>query len=170
MFNIPIIIDNFPRHDTLKDRLLDLINQQQKSTIKSHGEKISNADWNDLSENKDYVRLIGPIAQQTVTKFLNRMNYKECKAGRIWYQQYETSDFHSWHRHEGTDWNFVYYLELADDAPPTEFRNPMNAEQTYTPTVKEGQFVLFPSLLEHRSSANLSTKRKTIIAINYIAI
>jgi hypothetical protein len=170
MFNLPYIVDNFPRHDTLKDRILEMIEQEKGSMIRSHGEKISNADWNEDNSLKDYIRVVYPVVDMFVSKQFRRMNYKEHKVGKMWFQQYETSDYHSWHRHNGSDWNFVYYLELPEDAPPTEFRNPLNKDETFMPEVKEGQCILFPAILEHRSNVNLSKNRKTVIAMNFTTL
>jgi Putative 2OG-Fe(II) oxygenase len=167
MFNLPYIVDDLPRHDTLKDRVLEMIEKEKGSTIRSHGEKISNADWNEDNSLREYIRIIYPVVNMFVSKHFRRMNYNEHKVGKMWFQQYETSDYHSWHRHNGSDWNFVYYLELPEDAPPTEFRNPLNKDETFMPEVKEGQCILFPAILEHRSNVNLSKNRKTIIAMNF---
>lgn len=167
MINIPIIVADFPRHESFKDRILALIEKEHGSQIKSHGEKITNADWGSDSTEREYLKVLYPAVNAFVSKQFGLMNYKDHVVGRMWFQQYETSDYHSWHRHSGSDWNFVYYLELPDDAPPTEFRNPLNKEETFMPILKEGQCILFPAILEHRSNVNLSKNRKTVIAMNF---
>jgi hypothetical protein len=95
------------------------------------------------------------------------MNYKSFDKGSVWFQQYTKQDYHTWHRHPGTDWGFVYYVELPKDGPVTEFRNPLNQDETFTPDIKEGQFLLFPGLLEHRSNENQSNHRKTVVVTNF---
>ena len=38
--------------------------------------------------------------------------------------------------------------------------------ETYVPKVKEGDLILFPSMIQHEASSNMSDKRRTIISFN----
>lgn len=169
MFPVPIIISTLESHNSIKTKILSLIENGEYKPLDNLDEQISRTDW-DRNNNKEYQNIVLPHIIQSVGPLFQRMNYLSFEETHIWFQQYETQDFHGWHRHPGTDWGFVYYLELPEDGPPTEFRNPMNKNETYLPHVKEGQFVLFPSFLEHRSNENNSTKRKTVIVTNFKTI
>lgn len=175
MFQIPFFIRDFPDHEKHKYKILSLIMQEESGLLSSSSksekkERISRTDWQigkKMSE-KIYAKYVIDILDKDIKKILSSMEYKTNKMryGGMWFQQYETSDFHSWHRHYNSEWNFVYYLEFDKDCPATEFKNPLNPKETYIPEVREGQYILFPSILAHRSAPNRSRGRKTVIAMN----
>lgn len=146
--------------------MLKMLELEKGKQLDTMGEQITKTDWTIDSE-REYVNTILPHIQSNVEPLFKRMNYLKFKFGSTWFQQYEKEDFHSWHRHPDTDWGLVYYLELPLDGPVTEFRNPLDSNETILPKVKEGDFVLFPALLEHRSSENNSKARKTVIVTNF---
>lgn len=169
MFEIPIIVDNFPQHLLIKSRLIKLIEESNCKSLDTVGEQIDKTDW-DRDSDSAYKDFVVPYIMDIAGLWFDRMNYVQTERGAVWFQQYITQDFHDWHRHPNTDWGLVYYVELPADGPATEFRNPLNPNQTFTPNVREGQFVLFPAILEHRSSENNSSERKTVIVTNFKTI
>lgn len=169
VFPLPLIVDNFPNHSTVKSVFLQYLEDSDYSGISETEQSISKSDWLERSQNNNYSDFIVPLAIKAVSPYFDRMNYSSFANGPIWFQQYVTNNYHGWHRHANTDWGFVYYLELPEDGPVTEFRNPLNRNEIYTPNAVEGQFVLFPTILEHRSSVNKSLGRKTVIVLNFKA-
>lgn len=169
MFPVPIIVNDFPQHKSIKAKLLKLLEETECKSLDTLGEQIAKTDW-ERDVDKSYKEFVLPYIIEAVGPLFYLMNYVSFDKSHVWFQQYETQDFHDWHRHPGTDWGFVYYLELPEDGPPTEFRNPLDPNNTYLPNVKEGQFVLFPAILEHRSNENNSTNRKTVIVTNFITV
>lgn len=167
MFNVPIIVGGIAAHRTIKNKVLKLIDEGMFKSLDTLGESIAKTDW-DREEDKAYQEVVLPHLINAVGPIFHRMNYQVFDKTHMWFQQYEREDFHTWHRHPGTDWGLVYYIELPYDGPRTEFRNPLNEEETYVPEIGEGDFVLFPSFLEHRSIENYSTGRKTVIVTNFI--
>ena len=166
MFNIPFIVDDFYPHHFIKTKLLQLIENTKSKPLDSIEEQRTCTDWN-REEEYEYKNFILPYIITTVQPLFKKMNYDSFDKGSVWFQQYVKQDFHNWHRHPGTDWGFVYYCELPEDGPGTEFRNPLNPDETFTPNIKEGQFLLFPGLLEHRSKENESNNRKTVVVTNF---
>ena len=168
MFQIPFFIRDFPDHEKHKYKILSLITQNENSSLyEEKVEKISLTDWKlkDV-KNKTYAEYVIKVLDRELLSLFKSMHYDMIRYQGIWFQQYEKTDFHTWHRHGNSEWNLVYYLEFDKDCPATEFRNPLNKDETYIPNVCEGQYVLFPSLLSHRSAPNESRRRKTVIAIN----
>ena len=168
MFPIPIIVDNFKAHSLIKTKVLNLIEHTEFTHLDSISEQISKTDWDRKKKQKPYLEPVVPYILEEARRVFTRLNYVRFDLDQSWFQQYEHQDFHDWHRHPGTDWGFVYYIELPEDGPGTQFRNPLNKNETHTPIVKEGQFVMFPSFLEHRSAENQSKGRKTVIVTNFI--
>ena len=168
MFKIPFFIRDFPDHEKHKYKILSLIMQNEISSLNnSDREKISRTDWETKDiKKKSYAQYVINLLDADIKRLIKTMEYDRIRYQGIWFQQYNTTDFHNWHRHGNSEWNMIYYLEFAKDCPATEFRNPVDPNNTFIPDVREGQYILFPSLLAHRSAPNPSRERKTVIAIN----
>tara|TARA_B100000131_G_scaffold125068_1_gene122290 strand:+ start:1871 stop:2446 length:576 start_codon:yes stop_codon:yes gene_type:complete len=78
-----------------------------------------------------------------------------------WFQQYTQSTSHGWHNHPGSDFACVYLVECPDPKEATEFYGYGNFG------AKEGNIIIFPSFLIHRSPPIKSNHRKTIFAFNF---
>ena len=167
MFPVPIIVGDMRAHNLIKDVVLKLIDESSFKQIDSMREQITKSDWGKKEKNKPHLQPAIPHIMEEAREWFVKMGYLKYDMEYSWFQQYEQEDFHMWHRHPGTDWGFVYYIELPEDGPGTEFRNPLDKNDKYAPQVKEGQFVLFPACLEHRSAENLSKGRKTVIVTNF---
>ena len=59
----------------------------------------------------------------------------------------------------------MYYLDLPEDSPKTEWVNPLT-RQVHTFDVKEGDIITFPSWVIHKAPKNESQEMKTIISWN----
>jgi len=84
--------------------------------------------------------------------------------GSTWFQQYEQSDTHSWHFHPDCNISLVYYVELTNSEDSTQFFD-LNAREPFSTNASEGDVVVFPAFLPHRSPP-LKGSRKTIISWN----
>lgn len=90
----------------------------------------------------------------------------------LWAQRYAKSNYMAAHNHGGTGYSCVLYADF-DQAQhtATRFIAPFNNFHTgslleYTPDVKEGELVLFPSVLMHDAAPNQSDKHRTIFSFN----
>ena len=72
-------------------------------------------------------------------------------------------------------WSAVLYVEFDDkEHSATTFYCPymsnkrsfLGGYDTYIPKVKEGDLIIFPSIIQHEASTNMSDKRRTIISFN----
>jgi hypothetical protein len=97
----------------------------------------------------------------------NRYDLNSIKLDNYRFNQYYTGEYMGWHRHPGTSWHAIYYVELANDSPGTELLVPFTGE-VIRPPVREGDLMLNPSAYLHRSPANGSSERKTIIVFNFL--
>ena len=174
--NCPLITESVPEHDRYKDELLLKIKQ-------SGGEKIiggvdcvtsiiTSGDY--FHENdRSYEPLFFTMAKDTIQKLIKEFfdvssTEFKCEPTIPWYQQYHHGDTHSWHDHAGgSTLSVIYYLELPEGTPGTEFIDPYTG-RVHRPRVKEGDVIVFPSFVRHRSPENKSDQRKTIISLNYV--
>lgn len=158
---LPDFIKVIPVEDHVdrKDELLWLIDEMVKLNKIELNEKGYLYDFNIPQAKRTYQKLleetITPYVQQYAQTFGNRLS----KINLPWFQQYfQGSDF-GWHTHNG-HFAVVYYVELPDPNEATEFLHYGKAP------AKEGDLLLFPTFLVHRSPEIESNKRKTIIACN----
>jgi predicted 2-oxoglutarate/Fe(II)-dependent dioxygenase YbiX len=83
----------------------------------------------------------------------------------MWYQQYIQNDTHTWHIH-GENYTGVYYLELPKDSPKTELIDQLDLNKKISIEAIEGDVIIFPSFIIHRSPKITNNLKKTIISFN----
>jgi ectoine hydroxylase-related dioxygenase (phytanoyl-CoA dioxygenase family) len=98
-------------------------------------------------------------------KIVKKLNTKNWLMHNMWFQQYNKNSHHTWHTHPSVQFSSVYYLELPDTNVSTEFKDIVN-NNIFKVDVKEGDLLVFPSSLLHRSPKNKSNKRKSVISFN----
>ena len=152
-----IFVNNIADHKTHKKVLLDYINKE-----KNKFDTISNTDWErNKDNNREWIHYFKDNILSQITQTLNdSMNSLDLIVQNIWYQQYNSNDYHDWHNHTECQYTNVYYVELPDENMKTEILDVANIE------VKEGDIISFPAFMFHRSKPNKSSQRKTVISFN----
>jgi len=167
---IPYIIKNFHYHNTIKNRLLGVIEDSEGLTLSNTDnyftDNISKYDWH-LNKNfqRPWVRELLPFLDEDISQIVDRLGFKEYFLVVMWYQQYLNGGTHGWHTHSD-NFTGVYYLELPIGTPKTQIINPVDQSEIIDLEVKEGDIVLFPSFVIHRAPINCSNERKTIISFD----
>ena len=164
----PIIVKRFNLHNEIRDILLDVIDNMEMTVVDNHDRLTT--DYYNKDQFCEYRSLILPkmtfFLEKIFVEDLNFKNYMNNQLiNRCWVQQYYKDGIHDWHIHENSMYNVVYYLEKPVDSPGTELKSPLS-DEVFEPNVSEGDVLMFPSFLIHRSANNQSTKRKTIISFN----
>ena len=171
-----VYIDNVKSHYYIKNTLLDLIDEcpgaplmyddGAKNALNRRG--VTKTDW---QIKKDVHRKYWDYFFAHIEPYLHNMSLRLDKAGfqilNFWFQQYEKGSEHNWHIHydnnkgkeEIKTYGGIYFLELPDNQG-TEFWNFPQLEY------KEGDLIIFPCWLPHRSPINNSCNRKTSIVFN----
>ena len=164
------IINPLEEHKQIKDEVLKLIDEQElfeNLYDPNDGVNITKCDWGTSrwDRNRKWVNTLmkdlGPHLQNTIKE----MGYVEFTLQEMWYQQYEKASGHGWHVH-GQNWTNVYFLELPEGSPKTQFINPFDQTTISEFNVKEGDVLTFPSYVIHRAPINRGDERKTIISWN----
>jgi len=160
-------IHNLKNHSFIKDKLLDIFEKSKKSCFSDNIDQISHTDFyeNIDASKKEYMRIFNANADDFYDKFFNFYCLKEVKIINVWFQQYKQKDVHEWHFHAETNISLVYYVELSNFEESTEFFDIEN-KQTFQLKPKEGDIIVFPSYVLHRSPPIVSNTRKTIISCN----
>ena len=169
---IPSIIlhTKFLPHELIKNDLLQMFEKDVRKKYvvknKSSSDNIK-TDWPDSANmNRDWIKKYLPRLQEHFKDCANEMGFENFILMNMWYQQYELTGTHGWHVHFH-NYTGVYYVEFdQEENPKTEFLYPQNQNKSFTIDVKEGDLIVFPSTIIHRSGINLSNKRKSIISFN----
>lgn len=166
--NCAAILKHFEYHKEVKHKLLSLINNAHSDHMKNdiYGDNIERLDWSkNLDHNRDWIKYVKPKLEKHFNKCAKILNYEKCEVHGMWYQQYFKNNTHTWHVH-GENYTGVYYLELPKNSPKTELLDQIDINKKITIEAKEGDVVIFPSFIIHRSPKITSNLRKTIISFN----
>ena len=150
-----IIVNKIADHETHKSVLLDYFSKESKEFC-----HISNTDWeNNKDKRRPWIYYFRDnIVSQITQKLNDRMNSLDMILHNIWFQQYNENDDHDWHNHIECQFTNVYYVELPKNQATEIF--------DFDVDINEGDVLTFPSFLYHRSKANLTKERKTIVSFN----
>lgn len=163
------LIDSFKEHKKYKNKLLKLFKKEiyNISQIDEYySDNIFKLDWNKCEDfNREWVKLIKDDILKFFTKQINIIGYQEVKLHQIWFQQYKKNDTHGWHIH-GHNYTGVYYVDFSNEDAKTELVNQFDQNKILTINAKEGDIVIFPSFIIHRSPIQKINKTKTIISFN----
>jgi len=156
-----------PRHEDIKDKLLlyfDDMTEKYNLNI-NQSSNITSTDYFLVKDHKikipPYSELIHEFVYSSFSEdILNKFSCKGISFSGCWFQQYDHGSSFSYHTHPKSHLAGIYYIELPEGSE-TEF------DGFTPPTVKEGQVLIFPSFIPHRSNANPSLDRKTVVAFNF---
>ena len=177
----PILKSKFKYHKDIKNKLLKLIDEapfpldhSNNNTYLKKGDNHSfyKHDWSDaLNKNRPWYKLTGEKISNQLISMLKKINYDAAIVHEIWFQQYKLNNFHGWHLH-GRNFTGVYYIDFSKNLKQkgTEFIDIGNPKNKFVLNVKEGDMVIFPSNIWHRSPEIKSDSMKTIISYNIESI
>jgi len=176
-FEIPYFVYSVPNHSELKSKVLDYISNDSVGihSIENY-ENISKTDWyttlkgdyfqkNFVEKDQNYFQYLKPDLDYILQNIIPD-NTENLYFSNGWYHQYTKLNYYHWHDHPGIRWALVYYVELDESCPKTEFINYFG-KNTF-PNVKEGDILIFPGWMKHRSPPNLGNNRKTILSFNIV--
>lgn len=151
-----------------KQAILHAIESSPQSSFKDKANSIYNTNaYTSLDNN--WESLVLPAIQQSAD-VIAQDNFPEggvkLTVSEPTLYQYQKGDFSYYHVHGNCNYNAVYYVEL----PPENSTVFINREgKEFRIDVKEGDLVVFPSILMHGSKVNHTEQTKTVIgaSLNY---
>ena len=170
------LLESFTPHKELKPKLLKLLQHTKKDNevlggnfkplSKKYSQDKITTDWSQSEDlSRPWTQLLYPFLKNHFNQCAVKLNYQTFKMHNLWFQQYEKGETHGWHIH-GSNYTGVYYLELPAKATKTELINQFSQKEKITIDATEGQIVIFPSFIIHRSPRIIEDVRKTIISFN----
>jgi hypothetical protein len=158
-------VPNFEQH---KLDVLQSISTLGEHSVKSECQQISNTDWYLQGRvERPYINYLSMQIDNAIDLFREKIYFNlpysgsRLAAKQYWFQQYGANDFHDWHIHN-VPYAGVIFVELGSGAE-TQF---LIGNEVYTAPVVEGQILIFPGIVPHRSPINITGLRKTSIAFN----
>lgn len=161
----PIFIKHNPDYHLYKNKLIDKINlTPSKKEFKN--DSIYSTDWKiETNVKREYLDLFLSINQEHFTETSSYFNCNKVELLNFWFQTYVKNNYHKKHNHEG-HYSCVFYVELPNSSISTHFYIPNSNKKFYFKDVKEGDIILFPSLIFHESPLIEKESKKTIISAN----
>jgi hypothetical protein len=160
-------VADFEPHNEIKNNLLRLIDQSSAGSAVNEIDQlnVTKVDWDQATDmSRPWTKYLLGYLNPHIAQVFKEMGFSKFRIKEMWFQQYLNKASHGWHTH-GSHFTNVYYLELDDDAPKTVLINPFTREE-FVPDVKEGQTLVFPAYVIHKSPDDFFEKRKTIISWN----
>ena len=157
-------------HSIIKDKILNEIKlSTHYENISREGEyyfdKVSRADMDLCTDpSRSWVQILMPNLFISVNEMLSSMAYEGFEMICMWYHQYLKGDTYGWHIH-GDQFAGIYYLEFGKSSGKTEMCSPYSLK-TMKIKVQEGDIIIFPAHLMHRSLPN-TDERKTVVSFNF---
>ena len=170
-FKVPLFHYTVPNWSHYKPLLLDKIPPYKRggdtvSTDFLHQEKDSRGAYFDLFD-----EFIKPVLEQFVQDTGHEIFIRN-----VWTQRAKKGDYHVPHNHGSNGWAAVLYADYNPNihsattfiSPFTEFSS--GDHMDFTPDVKEGDIIFFPSQLLHYANPNTSDKERVIVSFNMMSI
>lgn len=120
--------------------------------------------WNDL------IDILNPEIKRSEGGFFNK---REMLIEGFWVEKSDKNKSHGIHNHGALGYSAVLYVDFdPEHHSSTRFVSPFNHWETgevlyYSPKVREGVMIYFPSYILHEAPPNFSDKTRTIISFNF---
>ena len=168
---IPYTKFSFKEHSRLKTSLLDAISRTQSDKVVDQEFTISATDWPTSEETpRFYLDLFRDNLTPQLTQVVSDMGFSKYEIHGVWFQQYNQGSSHSWHNHARCHYSCIYYLELPSNSPRTQFVDTIDQQSVFEIDVEEGDILIVPSMIKHRSPPVIDNVRKTVIVFNMSVI
>ena len=175
---VPYFINKVEEHSDFKQKFLNLFDEVGVGSVGNKYMSLVNTSYpqyipypnNKYDGNKDdeWVVMFLKLINKYRNEVLDYLNHGIVEQSTPWFHQYEEGDTLPWHSHGGYNYSMVYYLELPENRCKLQFLNVLdNSSEIKDIDVKEGDLVIFPSSIVHRSPKNDLNRRMTILAGNY---
>ena len=175
IFPVTYYKDSIENNDEIKNVLLPILGERYKDlkppeswiTNKLHTSFDDDSDELFFGGHNFYPKILEKSYKKCFENFFNDEYIISIKS--IWYNYYLENEYQEWHDHLGSIFNpahfaCVHFLSYDNEIhQPTVFRDPLHKYrdhshelefdvvdvEIYIPNVKEGDFLMFPSYLDH---------------------
>lgn len=161
-------------HKLKKESILQVINQNPtrhyftEDFTGDYTSFISKTDWEINSFDWFYFSLSDRDRNNFLDFLSNLYKVDKIPIPNTWFNQYfrKSGSDHPFHNHPETDLVCVYFVELNDKSLRTILIDPITNKELI-PKINEGDILIFPGNIFHRSPRNFTDTRKTVLSFNF---
>lgn len=126
-------------------------------------QNMSHSDYKTGKKNyvPPYKNMVDKAVKPCLQHYAEMWGCTEFQVKMYWFAQYYNEADFSWHTHEGCNMSAIYFLETPSKHQITEFFG----FDTSPLQLVEGDVIVFPAMLPHRSPPINNKDRKTVIGI-----
>tara|TARA_R110000787_G_scaffold87015_1_gene185493 strand:- start:495 stop:1034 length:540 start_codon:yes stop_codon:yes gene_type:complete len=155
--------DKFQPHDLVQDHLINFLNKTANNLDYHPRDKIDYLDWEKSTNmEREWVKFIKPLLEKHFLKCIKNLKLNTVHIRDLWFQKYKKDGVHNWHIHSN-NYTGVYYLKFPKHSTKTQL---VNKQKILEIDAKEGDIVIFPSFVVHRSPKITEDIEKIIISFN----
>ena len=126
-------------------------------------DKIDYLDWQKSTDmDRKWVKFIKPLLEKHFLNCIKNLKLNTVHIRNLWFQKYKKDGVHNWHIH-GNNYTGVYYLKFPKHSTKTQL---VNKQKILEIDAEEGDIVIFPSFVVHRSPKITEDIEKIIISFN----
>jgi hypothetical protein len=124
------------------------------------------------NDGRSYIQPFCKIFSEELNEFGKAAMLSRLDVLSIWTIKYENGDYHPAHNHRSAGYSGILYLDYDAElhTPSTyicPFNNPVSDRtQLFTPEVKEGDLIIFPSSVLHYCAPNASDMPRRIVSFD----
>lgn len=152
-----IAVVRVQEHQRIKEEILELL----VDGLKPSGGPLQRAltDWNINDLQEEYQQRLNRYLLSYFGEYCMMTHHERFKIDKQWFVDYQDGNVGTaWHSH-ACQFSSVYYLVLDNPDERTQFRD------VEVPFAEEGDLIIFPSFLVHRSPK--AKGRKIVISTNF---
>jgi hypothetical protein len=167
-FKVSVLQYTVPNWSYYKPILLGALPPYEK------GDDTVSSDYLDKSKS-NYLHIFDEFIEPVLQQFRRDVGHA-AYIKNVWTQRARKCDHHCVHNHGSNGWAAVLYVDYNPNIhSATTFLSPFTEASSgdhmdYTPDVKEGDIVFFPSQLLHYANPNTHDKERVILSFNMMGI
>ena len=152
-----------------KDKILSMVPFGDTS-LRDHNISFTDYFKKDIPK---YSELFLSIVRPELESFIKKSDYKFNDVTALWCQRYNKGDYFQPHDHGGVGYSAIFYAEYDEKKHgSTTFFSPFQDvhghRKSFSPSVVEGDLIIFPANIMHMAPNNTSDTHRTIFSFNLI--
>jgi hypothetical protein len=170
-FSLPIWQNNVYNWEELRPKILELLPEWDDS-YRQYGNVFTDYHlYAGKTQLPEYCQEVLTILERNIFEWQERSNLQYIDITEMWAQHYKKGDGHPLHNHGAQGFSAILYVTLDYAEHATLFHAPFNDPIdgnviTWQPKVREGDLIIFPSMLHHVAPQINFDANKTIISFN----
>lgn len=171
MFNVPFLCTQIENWVDRKGEI-EKVFLKFKESIYDHREGPVKTNYH--YDRQSSVPEVSAILKPELDFFVQTFSLGGALINSAWFESASKNEWHPVHNHGALGYSAVCYVNfIENEHTGTKFVSPFNnfisgAQLTFTPDVKEGSIIFFPSSILHYTEPNTSETERIILSFNLV--